>query len=215
MSVDDDATQQAPADEPLATTELGPPPTGIVVALAYSEHTGSLPVIDAPPAESWARPAWLAAAMVSVAAVVAGAIYFTGRPDAPESSAEPPPTTAVAQPLPSVVLPPATVTVTAEAPPAPAPAPISSVPVVVPSFEPTAAQDAQLVSMLRSDGWAIWDSSIIVRQAHFVCQLFQQGESAEYVNTRLASESGMGMGPALRLTSAALIVYPDCGRRQF
>lgn len=72
----DEATQQAPAGEPLPTTDLGTAPAPHDV-LAYSDHTTSVPVIDYQPPRL--QPVWIVALVLLAAAAVAAATFFLGR----------------------------------------------------------------------------------------------------------------------------------------
>lgn len=202
-------------DQTGPATTVEPTLSAPVAEMAYSAEPAE--PIDAAESAPWWHPVALATGILTVTGALAGAIYLSGQPVehaatvaiAPETvTMIPPPPPTVAAP-PSTTTPPATITVTAQPEPAPPPTARMAAP---PQFAPTPAQDAHLINMLRNDGWAIWDPSIVIRQAHFSCKLFRQGETPEYVNTRLANESGMGIGPALMLTSSAMIVYPDCRR---
>ena len=201
-------------------TTVEPTLSAPAALLAYSDDHDQMQAADThdDSRAPWWRPAILAAAILAAAAALAGTIYLVGQPTeravpvaAPETITLIPPAPPPPPPAPAaqqtVVAAPPTVTVTAE-PPAPTTAPIT----VVPPFAPTPTQDAGLITMLRGDGWAIWDPSIVIRQAHYACKLFRQGEDPGTVNGRLAQESGMGMGPALQLTASAMIAYLNCRR---
>ena len=109
---DDDATREAPADVPLATTEFDPVDTAAGHPLAYSDHTSSIPVVDYEPPR--VRAGWIVALVVLAAVGVAIAAFFLGRtttagPDVDAQAS----TTSVPVLSTTVAPPPATLTVQA------------------------------------------------------------------------------------------------------
>ncbi|MEB3021332.1 hypothetical protein [[Mycobacterium] crassicus] len=90
MTVNDDATQEAPAGSTPPTTEIDPAPTVADGPLAYSEHTSSMPVVDYE--SSRLRPTWIIALVLAAAAAVATATFVLGRTTAPPQDDEMAPT---------------------------------------------------------------------------------------------------------------------------
>lgn len=124
MAVDDDATQEAPADAPLPTTELDPAVTAAAGPVAYSDHTSSMPVVDYRPPQ--VRPAWIVGlALLAVGVMMATAAFFLSRTTAPPEPAVPAPAASTTPPPPVAAPPPEPV----------APPPVAA----VPSAPPTAA----------------------------------------------------------------------------
>lgn len=90
MADDEDATQEAPADGALATSDLGQV-TVSAGQLAYSDHTTSMPVVEYRPPRL--RTGWIVTLVVAAAIAVAAATFFLGRTTAPQSEAASPTST--------------------------------------------------------------------------------------------------------------------------
>ena len=88
MSVDDDATRAAAAEEASLTTEVGQVPVD-TDALAYSAATGSMPVVEYRPTP---RRWWILALVVVAGLAAAAATFMLGR-----TTIQQPPSTAAGQ----------------------------------------------------------------------------------------------------------------------
>jgi hypothetical protein len=75
---------------------------------------------------------------------------------------------------------------------------------------PIAAEDQNLLSRLRANGWSITNPQIMVNNAHEVCRRFKLGERSKQVNDELAAATGLRMDATLNFTSNVLLTYSDC-----
>ncbi|MDD7812646.1 hypothetical protein PP713_08765 [Mycobacterium sp. CSUR Q5927] len=151
---DDDATAAAPADEPLATTELDPAATAAAGPLAYSEHTSSMPVVEYQPPR--VRAVWIVVLVLVAAAGVAAAMFVLGRTTArqePAAAVPPAPTSAPVSTTPSAAAVPPAPPPVAAPPPAAVPPPITVTaapppPAAVTSVPPLATPQARIAEPL-------------------------------------------------------------------
>lgn len=203
MADDEDATQEAPADGALATSDLGQV-TVSAGQLAYSDHTTSMPVVDYRPPRL--RPVWIGALVLAAATAMGAAMFVLGRTTAqdPEVQSAPvvvtttPPAAVVAVPAPTTAAP--TVAVVPPAPPPPAPEP---------TLRRTGA-DAAFLSRMHSDGipYRSGDDDAIVT-AHLVCNSLSDGTYDSMMGKAAAVESSQGwtFQQSMDFVTAAVTYY--------
>lgn len=217
---DDDATLAAPIDGPLPTTE--PAPTVVPnEPLAYSEPTGSMPLIDyqSPPrAWMWWRAVALVAAILAVTGGAAAAILLLG-----QHPAATPPAPEVVSAAPTVTPPPPpTVTVTtAPPPPSLPPPPTSTVPPGPDTWTATdiaaesrlSPMDKRFILLLPAEPFNHHDPISLTMSANAACRMLYQGSTREKVLSYVASpETDVGRDAGVAFLNAAVMVYcPNAG----
>jgi hypothetical protein len=152
-----------------------------------------------------------------VAITVAGVLAWQHLQDAPVDAAVTSsmvPATTMAAPVTPVVVapppppPPVTITTVVERVPAPT---TGWVPHTAAPMPPsTGAEDAEFLDRLTGQGWSITNAAAMVRNAHIVCNLLQQGRSPDYINGQLMSGAAMTPIEADSFASTVTLTYPNC-----
>jgi len=181
MAVEDDVTRESPAGSP-PTTELDPV-TAAAGPLAYSEHTGSMPVVDYRPPP---RMGWIVALVLVAAGAVAAAMFVLGRSTAPPDVAAPVPASA------PVVVKPAP----AAQPPKPPP--------VAPAPEPAQSNPDGIFLQALGENGSVTNSEAAIRTAHQVCDALSRN------STRQVADALQGAHP--ELSADAISVYINAAR---
>lgn len=194
-----------------AMTQAGPTELGAAVGvepqLAYSDETE---VLDYPEPVSRARVGLIAGGIVTVAAVVAGAVLLIGHSRRTD-------------PTPVAATPTSTTTPPVAAPPPPPPPPtvttviVQQPPATVTQATPTPAApqwvsiyDQQLFNKLIGQGVAVSDYAQMARDAHLVCARLSNGQAVASVKNDYAQASGGNYVIGQLFVSDVMSIYPSC-----